>query len=73
LRYVEKYGIIGLAVFVGIPLPVTGVWTGTGAAWLLGLDWRKSFLAICLGVAMSATIVSLLVFGFLNGIVLLHG
>ena len=67
-KYVEKYGILGLAVFVGIPLPVTGVWTGTGAAWLLGLDWKRSFLAICLGVLISTAIVSIISLGLINGI-----
>ena len=70
-RYVERYGIIGLAVFVGIPLPVTGAWTGTAAAWLMGLEWKRSFLAICLGVAIATTIVSVLTLGLSGGIVAL--
>ena len=61
--YIEKYGILGLVVYVGIPLPVTGAWTGTIIAWVLGLDWKRSFLAVCLGVLISATIVSLIVLG----------
>jgi uncharacterized membrane protein len=69
--YVEKYGIIGLAVFVGMPLPVTGAWTGTGVAWFLGLDWKKSFLAVCLGVMISAAIVSTITLGFMNGFALI--
>lgn len=64
--YVEKYGIFGLIVFVGIPAPITGAWTGTGIAWLLGLDWKKSFLAVCIGVLISATIVSAVVLGGLS-------
>jgi len=47
------------------------VWTGTGAAWFLGLDWKKSFLAICLGVLISSTIVSVISLGLLNGFGLL--
>ncbi|MEM7816144.1 MAG: small multi-drug export protein [Candidatus Aenigmatarchaeota archaeon] len=66
--YISRYGIIGLAVFIGIPLPVTGVWTGTIVAWVLGLDWKKSFLAVCLGVLMAAAIVSMVVLGFLAGL-----
>jgi len=69
--HLERWGILGLALFVGIPLPVTGVWTGTIIAWLLGLDWKKSFLAIGLGVLISATIVTAvswgLIFGLVNG------
>ena len=67
-HYVEKYGILGLAIFVGIPLPVTGAWTGTGAAWLLGLDWKKSFIAICLGVLIATIIVSTISLGVIEGI-----
>ncbi|MBN2331192.1 MAG: small multi-drug export protein [Candidatus Aenigmarchaeota archaeon] len=63
---VEEYGVVALILFVGIPLPVTGAWTGTGIAWLLGLDWKMSFLAVCLGVLMATAIVSLVVFGFLG-------
>ena len=55
---VQKYGILGLVFFVGIPLPVTGAWTGTLGAWVLGLDRKKSFFAIVLGVLMAAAIVT---------------
>lgn len=48
---VEKYGFLGLAVFVAIPLPGTGAYSGTAAAWLLDMDKRKGFLAVSLGVA----------------------
>lgn len=47
---VEKYGVLGLAVFVAIPLPGTGAYSGTAAAWLLGMEKRKGFLAVSLGV-----------------------
>ncbi len=65
---IDKYGVIGLAILVGVPLPVTGAWTGTGIAWLLGLSWKKSFLAICIGVLIAAAIVSPLV--LLSGMVI---
>lgn len=61
--FVEKYGILGLTVFIAIPAPVTGAWTGTGIAWLLGLDWKRSFLAVCIGVIISATIVTAAILG----------
>jgi uncharacterized membrane protein len=66
--YVERYGILGLAVFVGIPLPATGAWTGTGIAWVLGLDWKRSFLAVCLGVLIAAVIVSAVSLGVLGAV-----
>jgi len=47
---VEKYGVVGLAVFVAIPLPGTGAYSGTAAAWLLKMDPKKAFLAVSLGV-----------------------
>lgn len=47
---VEKYGFLGLAVFVAIPLPGTGAYSGTAAAWLLDMDAKKGFLAVSLGV-----------------------
>lgn len=54
---VEKYGVLGLAVFVAIPLPGTGAYAGTAAAWLLGMDKRKGFLAVSLGVVGAFLIV----------------
>ncbi len=67
-KYIQKYEVIGLAIFVGIPLPVTGVWTGTAIAWLMDLDWKKSFLSICLGVLIAGTIISILSLGFIQGL-----
>lgn len=61
---VEKWGWLGIAVFVGIPLPVTGAWTGTLGAWVLGLDKKRTLAAVVLGVALSGAIVtSVLVLG----------
>lgn len=56
---VEKYGWIGVALFVGIPLPITGAWTGALGSYLIGLDKRKTIISIILGVIMAAIIVSL--------------
>lgn len=58
---IEKYGILGLMLFVAIPLPVTGAWTGTLGAWILGLDKKQSTLAIMAGVLISGIIVSLVI------------
>lgn len=57
---VEKYGGVGLVLWVGIPLPMTGVWTGTVIAWLLGLSFRRTFPCTALGSLMAATIVTTL-------------
>ena len=48
----------GLIFFVGIPLPLTGVWTGSLAAYLFGLSKKKSILAITSGLILSASIVT---------------
>jgi uncharacterized membrane protein len=55
---VEKWGWIGIAVFVAIPLPVTGAWTGTLGAWVLGIDKRRTMIAVILGVFCAGAIVS---------------
>ena len=47
---VEKYGVLGLAVFVAIPLPGTGAYSGTAAAWLLDMEPKRAFIGVSLGV-----------------------
>lgn len=58
---VEKYGYWGLLVFVAVPLPVTGAWTGALGAWILGLRKRKATLYIALGVLAAGIVVSVVV------------
>lgn len=57
---IEKYEEIGLMLFVAIPLPVTGAWTGSLAAYLMGLNFWKSIFFIFLGVCIAAVVVSIL-------------
>lgn len=59
---IDKYGLVGLMLFVAIPLPITGAWTGTLGAWVLGLDRKKSILSIALGVLIAGIIVSVVVY-----------
>ena len=47
---------IALMLFVGIPLPGTGAWTGTLAASMLDMDWKKTSFAVILGVLMAGII-----------------
>ncbi len=61
---IEKWGFWGLMVFVMIPLPVTGAYTGSFAAWVFGIEKRKAFLAIVAGVLIAGLIVSAI---FLSG------
>jgi len=59
----EKAGkgmFLALLLFVGIPLPGTGAWTGTLAASLLDLDFKKSILAVTCGVLLAAIIITIL-------------
>lgn len=56
---VDKYGYLGLAIFVAIPLPFTGVYTGVLGAWTLGMNKIKSFASIALGVIIVGIIVTL--------------
>jgi uncharacterized membrane protein len=59
-KIVEKYEEIGLAIFVGIPLPGTGAWTGALAARIFGLSFWKSMLWIFIGVLLAAVAVTAL-------------
>lgn len=57
---IDKYGIWGLLIFVAIPLPGTGGWTGALLASLLHLDKKKSFIVISLGVFIAGLIITVL-------------
>ncbi len=67
-RFYSKYkrlGDLALIVFVAIPLPVTGAWSGTLAAWLFGIGYRKSISLIFIGVLISGVIVTLITQGII--------
>jgi uncharacterized membrane protein len=55
---VEKWGWLGIAVFVAIPLPMTGAWTGTLGAWVLGISKKKTMIAVILGVICAGAVVT---------------
>lgn len=55
---IQKYGFWGLMVFVMIPLPVTGAYMGTIAAFIFKIPRRKAFMAISLGVLVSCSIIA---------------
>ena len=54
---IKKYGFLMLAIFVAIPLPLTGGWTASLIAFLFGIPFKKAFSAILLGVATAGLIV----------------
>ena len=53
---IEKYEFWGLVLFVGIPLPGTGAWTGSLIAALLGIKFKKAFPAVVIGICMATVI-----------------
>ena len=57
---IEKYETLGLTVFVAIPLPATGAWTGAMAGWLLGMSFAHSLLSIFLGVLIAGVVMTAL-------------
>ncbi len=66
-KTIERYERIGLTLFVAIPLPITGAWTGSIAAFLLGLRFKYAFLSILIGVIIAGAIVtSLCLLGWLG-------
>ena len=60
---IEKYSYVGVGIFVAIPFPGTGAWTGSLIAAMLGMDWKKSTLAAIVGVCISCTIMTILSYG----------
>jgi len=70
---IEKYEALGLTIFVAIPLPVTGAWTGCVVAFLFGIPTRIAIPSIALGVATAGVIITLIMSGTLAGIGFLVG
>ena len=66
---IEKYGFWGLVLFVGIPLPGTGAWTGCLIASVLNMDRKKAFLASVIGVFMASIIMMIISFGIVGNII----
>ena len=65
-KAIQSYGLIALTLFVSIPLPITGAWTGSIIAWLLNLKRMRSFFAIALGVIIAGMVVSLVTSGVIT-------
>lgn len=66
---IKKYGYLGLFLFVAIPLPGTGAWTGSLLSVLFRLNRKKSLLFIFLGVLTAGLIMTLISYGAINGII----
>ena len=65
---IDRYGFLGLLLFVGIPLPGTGAWTGTLAASLLDMDFKSSVIAVMLGVVLAGIIMGIVSMGLFGAI-----
>ena len=66
---IEKFGYVGVILFVGIPLPGTGAWTGSLIASVLNMDKKKTFLAVLVGIFMASIIMMLLSFGLIANVI----
>lgn len=66
---IEKLQYLGLLLFVGIPLPGTGAWTGSLIASLLDMNKKKALIAAILGVVMAGIIMMILSYGLLDNII----
>lgn len=60
---ITKYEFWGLAIFVGIPLPGTGGWTGALIAALLDMKFKKAIISIFIGLLMATTIMCVITYG----------
>ncbi|WP_457629116.1 COG2426 family protein [Oceanithermus sp.] len=65
---VQRYGALGLLLFVAVPLPGSGAWTGSLIAVVLGLKKRYAWSAISLGVVIAGVLVTLAATGVLKGL-----
>ena len=62
----SSLGFLALTLFVAVPIPGTGAWTGSLIAWTLGLNRKKSILSIGLGVIIAGVLMLLGTLGFLS-------
>ena len=68
-KFEKKYntaGFFALILFVAVPLPGTGAWTGSLLSWLVDLDRKKSILAISMGVLIAGLLILFGTLGFLS-------
>ena len=65
-KLIERFEVLGLMLFVAIPLPVTGAWTGTVAAFLFDVKKKTALPAIFLGICIAGAVVTLAVMGVIT-------
>ena len=67
---IKKYGSVALFLFVAIPLPGTGAWTGSIAAWLFNIPFKKAIIPITLGIITAGIITTLITLGIISSFAL---
>ncbi|OIO63466.1 small multi-drug export protein [Candidatus Woesearchaeota archaeon CG_4_10_14_0_2_um_filter_33_10] len=65
-KAVDKYGEWGVALFIGVPLPGSGVYSGALGAYVIGLDFKKFIIADIIGVLIAGIIVTIISTGVLQ-------
>lgn len=65
-KIIQDFELVGLTLFVAIPFPGTGVWTGTIAAYLLGLPWLPTFICATIGTTIASLILWAASAGIIN-------
>jgi uncharacterized membrane protein len=64
-KYVERWGVVGVGIYVSLPVPGPGVYSGAVLAWAFGLPRRQAALALAVGVLVSAFLVTLISTGII--------
>lgn len=59
-KYVDKYGLLGVALFIGMPIPGSGSWSGALGSYLIGLSYKRFIIANCIGVFIAGVLVTLI-------------
>ncbi len=73
IEKITKYAVVGLFVFVAIPLPGTGAWTGAMVAAMINMSFKKSLISVFLGVLTAGVIISAICYGAIDGLMWLVG
>jgi uncharacterized membrane protein len=63
-RTIDRYGMLGLAIFVAVPLPLTGAWTASLLSYLLGMEIKRSLGTIVVGALVACTVVMALMLSY---------
>lgn len=67
-KQIEKYKTFGLLLFVAVPLPGTGAWTGSAAAALMGMRFRNALFSVVLGSIIADAVMCLITYGILGSV-----